>query len=60
MADTVQDTFDSTTPGEMLRRQFRSVKAVAAQLSGEDILALVGDRDIRAVTLDAPVKLAAP
>ena len=43
--------------GVGLRKRFRSVNGVAAQLTGRQILRLAQRRDVRAITKDAPVTL---
>ena len=43
--------------GVGLRKRFRSVNGVAAQLTGRQILRLAQRRDVRAITKDAPVRL---
>ena len=45
--------------GVGLRKRFRSLSAVAAQLTGRQILRLARRSDIGAITSDAPVKLSA-
>ena len=45
--------------GVGLRKRFRSVAGVAAQLTGRQIVKLAHRRDIRAITSDAPVMLSA-
>jgi serine protease AprX len=49
----------SAAPGKSvgLRKQFRSVSGVAAQLTGRQILRLARHPDVRAITKDVPVML---